>query len=302
MLRNNDHIRNADYHGLLPFTLGLLTPPVGRARRASCRLHRRHSAASWKEEQTPFTDITMPMTPKRERKAVSPNITPPVLSVLQRTADNAAARRQMFRRFLGENGLNPTTLARKLGLPTPNSFYNFLNGQSLSLSQGLLELIQQHYPTLQIALEPGNRPRLMTCPVVALAATGLEQRCFRSAELPASEVQVPDLLAYPHSELFGVRVNGGGAARFYPHGSILVCVGIAQANRRVSPRSRLVITRRLNDGLEVSIREHRIHSGRAWLWSGSDHPDHQMPLTPNDVAIEGLVLASWQPEPLITSP
>ena len=244
----------------------------------------------------------MPKTPKPGRKSASPDTTAPTLSIFQRTADNAPARREMFRRFLYENGLNPTDLAKQLGLPTPNSFYNFLGGRSQSLSQGLLEMIQQNYPMLQVPPQPGGGPTVPSCPVVAMAATGVEQRCFRSGDLPATVVMMPVPIPYPHSELFGVRVEGEGAARFYPGGTVLVCVGLAQGTRTPPARSRLVVTRRLNAGIEVSIREHRPHGGHVWLWSGSNHPDHQTPLTPEDVNIEGIVLASWQPEPCITLP
>ena len=51
-------------------------------------------------------------------------------------------------------------------------------------------MIQQKYPMLQVARQPGDGTAVPSCPVVAMAATGVEQQCFRSGGLPASVVAV----------------------------------------------------------------------------------------------------------------
>jgi hypothetical protein len=239
----------------------------------------------------------MPNTPTPGRSRAPRVLAAPALSIFQTTADSAPARRELFRRFLYEHDLTPTALARQIGLSTANSFYNFLHGRSNALSQPVLELIAKHYPAMPFTPQPGDASEVSTCPIVAIAATGLEQRTFRLQQQLHAPLSIPVALAVRHADLFAVQVEGDGAERFYRTGSLLICGGLSPVTIPTSSRRHLVVSRRWGNGVEVSIREQRTHGGRIWLWSGSNDPNHQSPLTLEDVTVEGIVLASWQPEP-----
>jgi hypothetical protein len=240
----------------------------------------------------------MPNTPTPGRPRAPRVLNTAALSIYQTTADTAPARRALLRQFLHEHELTPTALARQIGLSTANSFYNFLHGRSNALSQPVLELIARHFPDLQVTPQPGDAsPAPTTCPVIAIASTGLEQRAFRLQQQLHAPLSIPVALAVRHADLFVVQVEGDGAERFYPPGSFLVCGGVSPVTIPTSSRRHLVVSRRWGNGVEVSIREQRAHGGQIWFWSGSNDPDHQKPLTLEEVTVEGIVLASWQPEP-----
>ena len=201
----------------------------------------------------------------------------------------------MLRRFLDDNALTPTTLARQLGLVTPNLFYNFLNGHSNSLSQAILELIAQRYPTLAVSPHPGVEQGAQVCPVVAIAAIGLEQAAFRLDEAKRVKISLPTSLPAQHGVAFGVWV-GEGAERVYAAGSLVICCEPAKGPSVDLGGQRLLVSRRLGNGIEVSLREPRVHNGQLWLWSMSDRPEKQTPITRDGVTVEGIVLASWRIE------
>ena len=62
------------------------------------------------------------------------------------TSDSAERRRQAFRELLAEDGINASELSRLAGMLRPNALHNFLNGQSGSLSQRILEQILRARP------------------------------------------------------------------------------------------------------------------------------------------------------------
>ena len=66
----------------------------------------------------------------------------PGLTALSESTDAKAERRRLgLRVVLARQGLTPTLLAQRLGLPTPNRFHNFLSGHSDSLSLDTIEAI-----------------------------------------------------------------------------------------------------------------------------------------------------------------
>jgi hypothetical protein len=62
-------------------------------------------------------------------------------------ADNAERRREALRRFLRRFQVTPTELARRVGAPTGNSYYNFLNGRTRELSLDMIERILLAFPS-----------------------------------------------------------------------------------------------------------------------------------------------------------
>jgi hypothetical protein len=124
------------------------------------------------------------------------------------------------------------------------------------------------------------------------AAAGLLQPTF---DLPASKWQQ---LSLPVSEAdaargpFGVVVGAPGAEKLYAEGSILVCIPIGAYEGAIKTGLHVILERRGEAGIEVTVRDLVVEANEAMLWVRSTHPDHQvptrMPYTP------GQPLKAWR--------
>lgn len=232
----------------------------------------------------------------------------------------AERRRKAFRAFLDRHGLTPTDLARATGLPTPNAFYNFLGGSAQSLAQVTLERIVNAVPGTTIAELTGLHGRVDVSTLeaagrrIVLVASVAQAGAWRASWLRSkaewSSFTVPEGIALPPGDPFGVRVDHPGAEHLYRSGALLLCMPIEGALTGYPDGTHLVIRRERAGRHEVTVRELRHHAGALWLWPGSTHPDHQQPLLftgepPTDrerrrngtLTVMGTVLASWQTTP-----
>ncbi len=246
----------------------------------------------------------------------------------------AQLRRETFRRFLADRGLNRAELARLAGLPTANALHNFLNGRSASLSLPTLEAIHRAVPGATIAEIIGERPpaRLvrpgrdpatghgLTVPLLCntgIQPDGTELDVMQLGVVPAG-AGTPILITVPAipaadgkvplaGDLFAVRVTAPGAECLFPLGSLLVCKNAADLEDDLPDGTRVILRCRANGSTRVDIREVRHLNGRIWLWQRSTHPHHQMPQPGpqplcgshrvpggETITILGTVLASWQ--------
>jgi hypothetical protein len=101
-----------------------------------------------------------------------------------------------------------------------------------------------------------------------------------------------------------------GAETAYPQGSILVCRA-PRSDEQVQPGTRVVVRRRMADGVELSVRQVTAFGGEAWLTSLSTHPEQQLtlrlPVTPegktairaHGFRIEGVVVGAWVPQGIL---
>ena len=239
-------------------------------------------------------------------------------------------RRDALRAVLARLDITPTELARRAGLTNANSFFNFFNGRSASLSQatqdkilvalpgvtqeeltGRLPTDAPHRASSLWAASPGKWP-VLTCE----AESGVWRR---SAKLPPEKwlmVPMPKDLPSPGPAAFAVRLKGVGADRLYPSGTIAVCVPLSEIPVRNG--CRVLVHREGGRRHELTLRELVLGEGKAWLWPRSSHPEHQVPITVpwplyepvttligvNEVllSIEGVVTATWQPEAALGLP
>jgi len=217
-------------------------------------------------------------------------------------------------------------LARRAGLSNANAFFNFLNGRSGSLSQETLDKILEVLPGVspeelmaRLPPDPAYRSASLWAgssggwPAILYEAEAGTWR--RSAKLPPTRLAVvpmPADLPPPGPTAFAVRLKGAGAERLYPWGAIAICLPLSEMLPLVGSGCRILVRREKAGRHELTLRELVIEEGKAWLWPRSSHPDHQMPIAvpwplsgpvaaggdpPEElVFIEGVVIATWQPE------
>ena len=82
----------------------------------------------------------------------------------------ARERREIFRAALQDNGLTPAKLAARIGLSTPNAFYNLLNGHTRDMSRDLVTRILPQLPRSDPDVLLGVKPRPLVQPEVTTPA------------------------------------------------------------------------------------------------------------------------------------
>jgi transcriptional regulator with XRE-family HTH domain len=231
---------------------------------------------------------------------------------------DAARRRLALRRLMNRHQIRPAELARRLGMPSPNALYNFLNGHSDSLSQRYLERILAAFPDatedglVQNKPEPTRNPANQAAtlvyrqvPVAMLAQAGLLQDTTMRPEAERFNLAVPDTLVGKGRKLIAVLVRLPGAELAFPDGSLLVCEEVPNHRRHFEPAEHVVVQEDYDEGVEITIRRIHRHGGDTWLWPCSSHPSHQYPLrAPWDLSVQAesgpkvhilaRVIASWQ--------
>lgn len=165
--------------------------------------------------------------------------------------------------------MTPTDAARMAQLPSANSIYNFLNGHSKSLSsetyRRLSEALGTPISTL-MGMGPTGSAEYGTVAVRAQAEAGVYRPSF---ELPLEDQFASPVLVKPElraAGAYGVAVKGRGCDELYPEGSVLICVGLDYWDGTLRTGSRVVLQRIGGSRVEITVRELRVKSGRAWLW------------------------------------
>ncbi len=237
--------------------------------------------------------------------------------------ERAELRREALRRFMKRNGLSPASLSRAIGIARPNTIYNFLRGNSRSLSLSVLERIVEAFPnaprdgllghcseaaTSPAAAEPPAGYRWVQ--ISAIAQAGVWRDSAEKAD-SSDGILMPDDVAPSALSLIGVRVKAPCAELVFPAGSILVCTVVPRQKDASVPDDSIVVIARTNDTgrTEVTVREVSTDEGETWLWPLSTSPHHQQPLPApwqttatasagdGRIAILGVVVAAWQARP-----
>ena len=237
---------------------------------------------------------------------------------------NAARRRIGLARFFERNQLTPTELARAIGLPSPNVFYNLAAGRSKSICSKTLQLILDHFPHESfdalvgkpITLVDPIAPATRTVPQALEACAGLWRTRHALQALHRQAVPIPEGFPHPGAHGFAVRVGLQGAELLYPAGSLLVCAPLRADEEPLPTGARVILWRETNRDhkVEVTVREIARDGEHAWLRPRSTHAAHQAPIHspwpitgtfPADkrttATILGRVIAAWQPEPGTTT-
>lgn len=198
-------------------------------------------------------------------------------------------RRAALRRILMERGLTPSELARRAGLSTPNSLFNFLNGHSQSISLRVLEQILTALPDLSADDLLGRRqafglggsgvPTGHRLVRVTMEARG--DLWFQSPTLPERaqlDILVPERLLRGKPDLLGVFVAEVGAELAYTAGAVLICEPVQEGAQPQPDGCHLIVAEYQHDAVRLSLREPRSQDGYTWLWPRSTHPECQQPL------------------------
>ena len=237
---------------------------------------------------------------------------------------NAERRRYGFAQFLERNQLTPTELARAIGLPSANLFFNFAAGRSKSLSSRTLQRILDRFPhesfdalvgKIVAPVEPVERAtRTVRQAFEACAGVWRSRRELQARHRQA--VPIPEGFPHPGPRGFGVQVGSQGAELLYRADTLLVCAPLRTDEGALLTGARVILWREANRGrkIEITVREIVQDGEHAWLWPRSSLAAHQTPIrTPwpitgtfpadrrTTATILGRVIASWQPEPGATA-
>lgn len=106
---------------------------------------------------------------------------------------------------------------------------------------------------------------------------------------------------YPHADHFALVVRGPSMNRFYPDGSIIVCVKYWDISERPQSGHKVVVRRHSDTGqIEATAKELRQDDqGALWLWPCSDHPEHQAPIRADngeEVEILARIVGAYIPQ------
>jgi hypothetical protein len=193
-----------------------------------------------------------------------------VTKIQRERAQRANSRRVAFRRFMLENSLTPSEWARKAGMPTPNTIYNFLNGQTAGLSQDTLRRLADAIPNTLVSDLIGETvvkgivrtggptvARVQHMPVSIEAKYGYwKQRNYtvhRSKQESVSVVEIPKV---SFDDAIVVRDNT--CDELYPVGSYLMISHVEETHHFKTRDAVAVLRSRNRTGIEeyeVTIRE-----------------------------------------------
>lgn len=97
--------------------------------------------------------------------------------VVEHRRNLSEKRRKAFQAFLDKYNFTAASLARACGMPTANTFYNFVNGHTAMLSDETMDLIVQSVPGSTLAELTGERH----APKRTARRSATETVAFRSA-------------------------------------------------------------------------------------------------------------------------
>ena len=110
----------------------------------------------------------------------------------------AERRRRSLRRFMAEQSLMPAEMARRAGLPSANTLYNFLNGRSSQLSQSTYEKLAEVVPGTTVDRLTGAGRFFESSVLVVRDITPAIKTEYQSSRRVVGEICVEDRHSYSH--------------------------------------------------------------------------------------------------------
>ena len=169
----------------------------------------------------------------------------------------AVRRREALRAFMARHNLNPAEWAKRAGLPTANTLYNFLGGHTRTLNQATLEKLSRAVSgsSIQDIVGPdenaGATARVPLLPVRATAALGVWRPTYETAGATRIELAIPPNV--PADE--AVQILDNHCSEIYPAGSC-VCVQSLAGLDRPLRHGDMVLVDAINEARqhEVTVR------------------------------------------------
>jgi len=222
---------------------------------------------------------------------------------------DADRRRALLLEVQNEKGWNTKEWCRKAGV-TPTAVYNFLRGQSRSLSLPILERLAStaRVPIGRLTGEPGLvKIDVPSVQIIGVVRAGLWHETPEYLAGIGKEIVVPLPEEYRESA-FGLEIAGPSMNQFFPEGSFVVCLPIEELPRELKSHDKVVVLRERAGLYEHTLKELVIdeNTGRPWLWPRSTDPNFQTPIEIPDgepteseeIRILAVVIGSYRPEPI----
>jgi SOS-response transcriptional repressor LexA len=207
-------------------------------------------------------------------------------------------------------------LARYLGINN-SRITEMIKGER-RISAGEAERLGQFFGLAADAVLALIAGRPIATPSISLEAVAVlgyvKAGCFQDAQEmeggPLYHVTVPVDERFARMNRFALEIRGDSMDELYPHGTLIVCVPLAELERWPVDGERVVVRRRNDQGdVEATVKQMRLADGRAWLVPRSSNPAHQaleLPVpdfddpwrhdTQAEIEIVALVIGSYRPE------
>lgn len=219
-------------------------------------------------------------------------------------------RRAALERFIKDRGLKRKIKGwcERADVP-PTAIYNFLNGQSNSLSDETYRKLARS-EGIPVFVLTGDKPAARAVHEVTVrgkvqAGAWREAMTWPEDDWYSVSVELPEQYI---KRAYGLEVQGPSMDLIYAPGSVAICIPIEVFRREIQSGDHVVVERTRTDGLiEATIKEYQIHDdGMAWLMPRSRDPRHQRPIPAHNgdpsveqVRITGVVIGAFTRRPNI---
>lgn len=197
---------------------------------------------------------------------------------LGRPADNdeaaAERRRVALRSAIQRNNMTIAELTRLACFPSRSLFDNFFGRRTKSLSAEKIAVIARILPNTTFAELMGEDEKTAPVNVRAQAKLGTFRRSFDLDLVEQYEVAVPVATDWRRIGAYGVEVRSPGPDEIFCDYTILIAVPVDRYEPGMATGRRVILQRIDGERVEVSVREVRVVSGRAWLLPRTTQPEH----------------------------
>jgi hypothetical protein len=173
----------------------------------------------------------------------------------------AIRRREALRAFMARHNLNPAEWAKRAGLPTANTLYNFLGGHTRTLNQATLEKLSRAVSgsSIQDIVGPdenaGATARVPLLPVRATAALGVWRPTYETAGGIRIELAIPPNV--PADE--AVQILDNHCDLIYPAGSCVCVQSLASLDRPLH-HGDMVLVDAINEARQHEVTVRWVHA------------------------------------------
>lgn len=173
----------------------------------------------------------------------------------------ASRRRKALRSFMARHNLSPAEWAKRAGLPTANTLYNFLGGHTRTLNQATLEKLSRAVAGASIQdiigqdASAGSTAQVPLLPVRVTAALGVWRPTYEAPGATKVELAIPPGVSADEA----VQILDDHCDLIYPAGSC-VCVQSLASMQRPLAHHDMVLVDAINESRQHEVTVRWVHA------------------------------------------
>ena len=173
----------------------------------------------------------------------------------------AARRRKAVLAFMSRHNLSAAEWAKRAGLPTANTLYNFLGGHTRTLNQATLEKLSRAVAGASIQdiigqdASAGSTAHVPLLPVRVTAALGVWRPTYEAPSVTKIELAIPPNV--PADE--AVQILDNHCDKIYPAGSCVCVQSLASLQRRLR-HGDMVLVDAINEARQHEVTVRWVHA------------------------------------------